>query len=263
MKNILFILLLFYSTISFCQTEKIDAVKMESVNIQADAFIGLDGLGNSYFIKDNAFLKRKNNQTFEYKNLSFGKISKIDIQNPLKIVLFYENFNTVVLLDNQLNEIQQIAFLENEDTVIAVATGMASQNRLWIYDMLTQKIGLFDCSNNTFLPITASFEGNLKYYESDFNQFQWIDSNLNWNTCDIFGKITTQGKVADFDQIQVASEEMVLFSKDQKLYLQDLKKSSITPITNVENSFKNFCYKDQILSIFTETGITNYKIILP
>jgi hypothetical protein len=263
MKNILYILLLSYSTISFCQTEKIDAVKMESIDIQVDVFIGLDGLGSSYFIKDNIFLKRKNNQTFEYKNLSLGKISKVDIQNPLKIVLFYENFNTVILLDNQLNEIQKIAFLENEDTVIAVASGMASQNRLWIYDMITQKIGLFDYSNNTFLPVTASFEGNLKYYESDFNRFQWIDTNLNWNSCDIFGKITTQGKVNDFDQIQVVSEQTVIFSKDQKLFLQDLKKNSITPITTVENSFKNFCYKDQILSIFTESGITNYKITLP
>jgi hypothetical protein len=31
-------------------------------------------------------------------------------QNPLNIVLFYENFNVVILLDNQLNETQKINF---------------------------------------------------------------------------------------------------------------------------------------------------------
>jgi hypothetical protein len=38
------------------------------------------------------------------------KITKVDLQNPLKIVLFYESFNSALLLDNQLNEIQKINF---------------------------------------------------------------------------------------------------------------------------------------------------------
>ena len=59
------------------------------------------------------FYKTKDHQSLEYKNISLGKITKVDLQNPLKIVLFYENFNTAVLLDNQLNETQKINFSEN------------------------------------------------------------------------------------------------------------------------------------------------------
>jgi len=42
-----------------------------------------------------------------------------------------------------------------------------------------------------------------------------------------------------------------------------LKNNTISPIENVEKSFKNFYYKDQILSIFTNQGISNYKITIP
>jgi hypothetical protein len=79
----------------------------------------------------------------------------------------------------------------------------------------------------------------------------------------VFVKITTLGNVADFDQIQVIKDHTVLFSKDKKLYLQDLSKNNISTIENIKKSFKNFYYKDQILSIFTTQEITNYKIPIP
>ena len=200
---------------------------------------------------------------FEYKNISLGKPTKVDVQNPLKIMLFYENFNTIILLDNQLNETQKINLSENDVPILATATGIVSQNRLWIYNSLTQQIGLFDYLKNKFLSITPSLQGNLKYYESDFNTLQWIDNNLNWYSCDIFGKITTLGKVTDFDQMQVINDHIILFLKEGKLQLQDIKNNTIYTIQNVEKSFKKFYYKDQILATFTNHGITNYKISIP
>jgi hypothetical protein len=47
------------------------------------------------------------------------------------------------------------------------------------------------------------------------------------------------------------------------LFLQDLKKNRIYTIENVDKSFKKFYYKDQILAIFTDQEITNYKITIP
>jgi len=128
---------------------------------------------------------------------------------------------------------------------------------------LSNKIELFHFLKNTFQTIIPFFKENIKYYYSDFNTFQWIDESLNWYSCDIFGKITSIGKVNVFDQIQIAANQVVVFSKDGKLHLQDLGKNSIYTIENVEKSFKNFYYKDQILSIFTNQEITNYKITKP
>jgi hypothetical protein len=47
------------------------------------------------------------------------------------------------------------------------------------------------------------------------------------------------------------------------LYRYDFVDNKSTLIEISEKTFKNFTYKDQILSIFTNQGITNYKITLP
>jgi hypothetical protein len=263
MKKSLLLFFIFFFTVSFGQDKIYVAIKQVSTSLSADQFLGYDQFGFYFSIKNNVLSKTKKDEFFEYKNISLGKPTKVDIQNPLKIMLFYENFNTIILLDNQLNETQKINLSENDVPIMATASGIASQNRLWIYNSLTQQIGLFDYLKNTFLSITPSLQGNLKYYESDFNTFQWMDNNLNWYSCDIFGKITTLGKVTDFEQIQVINDHTILFLKDKKLQLQDIKNNTICPIQNVDKSFKNFYYKDQILATFTNQGITNYKITIP
>jgi hypothetical protein len=262
-KKIILLLLLLPFVSAFSQEQSLKAQYISTQKIDSDTFIGFDGLENLYYIKNNIFYKKYKEELWQYKNLSLGKITKVEIQNPLKIVLFYENFNTIVTLDNQLNETQKINFSENEIPILVAATGIASQNRLWIYNSLSQQIGLFDYLKNTYLSITPSFQGNIKYYSSDFNTFQWIDDKLNWYSCDVFGKISTLGKVLNFDQIQIITEQVLVFSKDEKLLLQDLSKNSIYTIENVKKSFKNFYYKDQILSIFTNQEIINYKITIP
>jgi hypothetical protein len=54
-----------------------------------------------------SFAQEKTTKILNTKSLFGKKITKVDLQNPLKIVLFYESFNSALLLDNQLNEIQK------------------------------------------------------------------------------------------------------------------------------------------------------------
>lgn len=250
-------------TAILAQQQNLKATLVSIQKTDADVFVGFDGMGSRYYLKNNVFYATNEKELWQYENVSLGKPTKIDIKNPLKIMLFYENFNTVLLLDNQLNETQKINFSENDVPIVASAAGNASQNRLWIYNSLTQQIGLFDFLKNTFHSITPPIQGNIKQYQSDFTTFHWIDSALNWYSCDVFGKITSLGKISDFDQIQIVDSTELIFTKDGSLLLQDLKKNSIYTIENVEKSFTNFFYKDQILSIFTNQEITNYKITKP
>ncbi|HEY6142227.1 MAG TPA: hypothetical protein VIV55_02195 [Flavobacterium sp.] len=263
MKKIILLVFTLQFAVALAQEQQLKITPLPTQEIDADIFVGSDGMENLYYIKNNIFVKKDKKKSWQYKNVSLGKITKIDFQNQLKIMLFYENFNTIILLDNQLSETQKINFSENEIPINATAAGIAAGNRLWIYNSLTQEIGLFDYLKNTFQSITPPISGNLKHYESDFNTFQWIDNNLNWYSCDIFGKITSLGKVSDFKKIQSITKEVVIYSKEETLYIQDLSKNKILPIENVEKSFKNFYYKDQILSIFTDKGISNYKIVIP
>ncbi len=254
-------MLLFWE--AFSQKNNISATKINQIALEANQFLGFDAFGYYYTINNNVFSKIKDNKSFEYKNISLGEITHIDKQNPLKIVVFYENFNTIILLDNQLNESQKINFSETETPIAPIAIGLASQNRIWIYNNLTQQIGFFDYLKNSFQSITQSLSGNLKHYETDFNSFQWIDDRLNWYSCDVFGKITSLGKIPDFDSVKILSNKGVLYLKEGLFYFYDIDKKQTCPIENVEKTSTNFYYKDQILSIFTNKEISHYKIKIP
>ena len=262
-KRFFLLLLVFTMTPTVAQNQRRPLTPLSEQKIEADQFLGFDVLGNLYYLKNKVLFKKNETQTWQYKNLVFGKITRVDFLNPLKILLFYEDFNTVIMLDNQLNEIQKINFSDNSAPLMIGAIGIASQNRLWIYDRLSQQIGLFDYLKNTFKTITPSFQSAIKHYESNFNSFQWIDEKNNWYTCDIFGKVSPIGTVPDFEQIQFIDNEMVLFSKEGKLYLQHIQNQKCYPIVTDDKSFESFYYKDQILAIFTASEIKNYKIIIP
>jgi len=263
MKNLILASLFILSITVSAQEQKLLVSRYESVDLVIDRFVGIDKFGFRYFIKENVLFKQKDGQSLEYKNLSLGKIARVDLQNPLKLLLFYEDFNTIVTLDNQLNETQRVNFSENSMPIIVSAAGIASQNRFWIYNSLTQQLGLYDYLKNTLQPLASPFQENLKYYDSDFNYFQWIDEKGNWNVCDVFGKISTIGRVDSFERIQFIGESQLLYSNKSQLYVLDLKNNKKYTLENVEKSFESFYYKDQILSIFTRQGITNYKIIIP
>ena len=259
------ILFFFFTTISiaFGQHQKLPVLRINSVTINADQFLGYDQFGFYYSIKNNALSKIKDKESFEYKNPSLGEITKVDLQNPLKIVMFYENFNTVILLDNQLNEAQKINFSENEIPIMVSKTGIAAQNQLWIYDSLNQQIGLYDYLKNSYKSISTSFPESIEYYQSDFNTFYWIDQANNWYSCDVFGKITLKAIIPDFDQIAINNDHQFIYSKNNILVFEDIEKNLKFEIDILEKTFEKFCFKDQILSIFTSEGITNYKITTP
>ncbi|MET0944659.1 MAG: hypothetical protein ABWY22_04590 [Flavobacterium sp.] len=254
-----------FSTVS-AQNQKIKASLISSFTADIDDFLGYDSFGFSYHIKNNVFKKFKGNEIFEYKNVSLGNITKVDILNPLKIVLFYEDFNTVVLLDNQLNKMTEINFSQNSTPIVVPAIGMSTQNQLWIFNTLNQQIGLFDYLKNEYKTVSTPLTDGIKYYQTDFNTFFWIDKKNNWFSCDIFGKTKALGKVADFDKIEILNDHQYIFSKANLLYFKDISSTNSDIVSEFEilqKSFDKFCYKDQILSIFTTKEITNYKIVTP
>ncbi|MCD9573496.1 hypothetical protein [Flavobacterium soyae] len=265
-KTIRQILLLLFIVCSFSpffgQNQKINASVISKFKIDTDEFIGYDSFGYSYQIKNNVFSKIKGSEIFEYKNVSLGNITKVDIQNPLKIVLFYEDFNSVVLLDNQLNKMTEINFSQNTIPIVVSAIGMSTQNQLWVFNTLNQQIGLFDYLKNEYKTVSIPLTEGIKYYQTDFNTFYWIDKKNNWFSCDIFGKISSLGNVADFDKIEIISPQKFIFSKANSLYLRE-NTNTFSEIEVLEKSFDKFYYKDQILSIFTTKEIVNYKIVIP
>jgi len=263
MKKLVFIFLFLASTIGSSQSIKIVPVRIDSVAIKADIFIGTDGFKNYYYSKSNVLLKKNAEEVLQYQELSLGTITKVDIQNPLKIIIFYEQFNTVVILDKQLNEVQRIEFSKFENSVVASAIGIAGQNKLWVFNSLKQQLGMYDLVTAQYKEIGNNIKDFFNYYQANYNYFQWISKNNKWNACDLYGKTSTIAKVDSFEECQIIDEKKLLFLKDNTLFLRDYADDKQYEIKIVEKSLRKFYYKDQILSIFTNQGITNYKLTLP
>ena len=263
MKSVFKFLLFFSLTFCFGQNKKIIGSKTNSIEFKADYFVGCDGFENYFYVKDNILFKKKTTNFLQYQNVSLGKLTKVDITNPLKIVLFYEKFNSVIIVDNQLNEIQKIDFSKNEIPIVASAVGISGQNQLWIYNSLNQQIGLYDLNSGLYKNLGVPIKETFTIYQTDFNYFHWIDSQNNWMSCSIYGRVFSHGKIDLFEQIQIVDNEKIIYLKNNKLYFKDLSKDTTFEIEIVEKSFDKFYYKDQILSIFTNQGITNYKITIP
>ncbi|MFN7045692.1 MAG: hypothetical protein ACK4M1_10900 [Flavobacterium sp.] len=243
--------------------ELISTAKQNSIKIECDVFLGFDSQLNNYSIKNNNLIKNSESTTYQYNNLGLGKITRVDFQNPLQIVVFYKNFNTVVLLDNQLNEIKKIDFNLKSTPITLEAVALSSQNQIWIYDSISSKIGLYNVNTDTFKWISTVLENPILYHESDYIHFYWTDINLNLYRISIYGTIEKLGNLPKFDTIQLTKNGNSIYKTDDKLYYYDLTSKSSSKIAMDEKIISKFFFRDGILSIFTQNEITNYKIILP
>ena len=247
----------------FGQSKSVKVQLLSTKKITADTYVGKDTFGNHYTIKDQAFRKETATSEVNYKNIALGNIESIDLQNPLQIVLFYKRMNAVVLLDNQLNETIKINFSETNPELFPVSVRLSSQNKLWLYDQNSQKLGLYDYLKNHFQPITVNLESPITQCRSDYNYFYWTNSQNQLLASNIYGKISLLGTLPEFDHFELLTSNEILLKKGNILSLYDLttKTSQIVPLP--EKSIRSFCYKEQILAIFTGDEIRNYKIILP
>lgn len=236
---------------------------MDSLSLIVDDYIGKDNLKNDYFLFKNAVKKKNAHQEYQYQNLSLGNIEKVCITNPLQIIVFYEDFNSLVLLDNQLNETQQINGNKFETPIKIEAFGLASQNQVWLYDSFLQKISLYNFKMNIHKVISTPFTSKIKDYSSDYNYFYWIDETNSLYSISVFGNIKSLGKIPQYDLIQIIDASKIIYSKDDNLFYFNLNTLSEKKIDSIEKSFANFFYTNGILSIFTNNQIINYKIDLP
>lgn len=103
----------------------------------------VDNLGNLYFVYQNGQLKklRPNGDSLAIFNnvRKFGRLYAVDVSNPLKVLLHFKDFNTVVILDRLLNE-RSILDLRKHNLLQVKAIGQSYDNNIWIFDELDLKL---------------------------------------------------------------------------------------------------------------------------
>jgi hypothetical protein len=103
----------------------------------------VDNLGNIYVINRDNQLKKlspRGDSLAVFNDVRrYGKIGSIDVTNPLKILVYYRDFTTIIELDRFLNLINTID-LRTLNILQAKAVGLAYDNNIWVFDELDAKL---------------------------------------------------------------------------------------------------------------------------
>jgi hypothetical protein len=150
-KSIRFLFLLFFLWKAFpvfAQQKLIARIDTSAV------LLALDNLDNTYLVTpQNELLKYdasgKLKWNYSIKNL--GKLSQVDVRDPMRIVLFYPAFQQVVVLNNNLNEISRYSFIKDNSKQITLVTS-ANTNGYWVFDQ----------NNRELLKLSNDFTDELK-----------------------------------------------------------------------------------------------------
>ncbi len=103
----------------------------------AYSYLDVDVLGNIYLITEKNQLKkiRPNGDSLAVFNdvKKFGNPTLLDVSNPLKVLLYYKNFSTVVMLDRFLAVRNTINF-RNQNIFKVKTLANSYDNNVWIFD---------------------------------------------------------------------------------------------------------------------------------
>ena len=225
MHKILYLFFVFY--VSSDAQSQISVSFIDSTRIKADKVIGGDPFGTIYYVsEENSFHKKNKDTTITYANVQLSKISSANSFNPLKINLFYKDFNTAVILDNRLAEIYKIDFnaTKTYKNVTHISTGY--DNTIWIFNQDTQQLELFDYKINSSKARTLPLQSDVLDLKSNYN-YCWLLTKEYLYKFNYFGLNILKLKNSGFTRIANFNENLIL-KKDEILYY--LKNNSSDPI---------------------------------
>lgn len=103
----------------------------------------VDNLDNVYILNSTDQLKKydaNGDSVAIFNNVKkFGRISTIDVSNPLKVLLYYKDFSTLVVLDRLLS-VRNIIDLRKQNIFQVNAVAQSYDNNTWFYDENDSKL---------------------------------------------------------------------------------------------------------------------------
>ena len=239
-----------------------------STPLLADRFVGLDSYKNTYFLKDRVLHKQGEDGNFKYNALQLGRITSVDIINPLKVVIFFQDTNTVVLLDNKLNEIERINF-DNLSQFLNVSTATnAGNNSLWIFNVDTQQLEIYNYRSKMQTVVSQPFPGKLISQASNFNYcFTLTEKKL--RAFNVYGSLLNEIPIEGYEKIVQQNENLVALIDNSLYYIPDFaKRNEDSPKETVKLELPEMTIKDlqltnDFLYIYDGKNLHTFTLTIP
>ncbi len=121
------------------------------------ASVAIDNLDNLYVVSSSGQIKKLNNRGDSVAVFNgvrnYGLLQAIDVTNPLKPLLFYKDFSTVVVLDRLLSRRTSLD-LRRFNVLQPTAIGLSYDNNIWVFDQFENKLKKLDEAGNLLMQTT-------------------------------------------------------------------------------------------------------------
>jgi len=234
---------------------------VEETILKADTFIGIDNYQSLYFIKDQVIFKEGNEGDFTFNDFQLGEVSSVDIINPLKIIVFYEDTNTVVMLDNRLSEIERIQFNMLPEFIHAGAVTNAGNNQLWIFNINSQELQLYNYRVNTKTSNTIPLEGEIISQKSNFN-FCYLITKNSLQKFNNYGSLIYKLEPYKSSKVTHESDALIIFYENELYYIDE---NNLVPIkiNTSEITVKDLQLSQDFLYIYNGEKLLKYSLTHP
>jgi hypothetical protein len=190
----------------------------------------VDNLDNIYLINSTNQVKKLNangDSVAIFNDVKkFGQATLIDASNPLKVLLYYKDFTTIVVLDRFLN-VRNTIDLRKHNILQVRAIGQSYDNKIWVYDEVENKLKKIDEDGN-LLSETPDFRqlfdpAPLPQRICDQDQYVYLyDSLLAVYAFDYYGALKNKILISHWQNFKV-SGKYIYGSGTGTLYRYDIK----------------------------------------
>ncbi|MDB4082923.1 hypothetical protein OAD50_04570 [Vicingaceae bacterium] len=263
MKVILSTFLFLCLSLAGLSQEVVLGKKLFEFSHKADYFT-TDQLGNIFLWNDNIIWKysNKGDSLAAFNSRKYGSISHVDATNPYEIVVFFADYNLVLLLDNYLSDngkdidLQELGYDQISNAC------KSRSNGIWIYDLIQQRaihLNYNYSKDKQTLNLSQWFNERITpNLLLEFNNQLFISSDEALFVFDHFGTFKRKIPIKNITLFQIVNEE-IRYLKGQK-YCSYIQKSFDESCREIPiKHLKNIRIEKTGLYVFTSGKLTVFS----
>jgi len=234
---------------------------VEQTELDADVFIGINTFDEVFYIKDQVLYKESKTNLINFKDFQLGQIYSVDIVNPMNIAVYYQDFNTIVLLDNRLTEIERVNFNELSEFINTSTATLAANNSLWVFNIDSQQLESYNYRSNNKVLVSQPINGDVLSQASNYN-YCFVLTEEKIRSYNIYGSLIAEINNEGFQKIVQLNENLIAI-KDNELYYIDKRTKEISKIKSPEINIKDLQLTQDFLYIYDGKQVHKFRLTLP
>jgi hypothetical protein len=155
----------------------------------------MDVLEQIYTLSSDQYLKKwdkKGNLLFQFINNRDGKLSQIDVRNPLQILLFYSDQQRLITLDRTLTPLKEWQ-INQEDWGFIGCASTGKNEQIWLFDQFNYQLGSVNKEGKIERPKTdlifcCQQAPEIIYMAQTESHLYLFDQNQGIIQCDLLGQ---------------------------------------------------------------------------